>query len=131
MQTSTAGSSRGRLRADEVREILELQARSGVSLLQYCKQHRLPYKTIASWRRRLQGPSVKPDLKAFFVPVQVKPAQETPVQAEEPTRVEEVAQRGGERVEICLAHGRRLRVSADVDGRTLRRFVEILEAVPC
>src|SRR5687767_11685415 len=134
MQTSTAVSSRKRskLRVEEVQEVLRRQEASGLSLHQYCKEQALPYKSIASWRRRLGQPVAEQDIGALFVPVEVKgelrcstggagaARAETPVHRELPALVE-----------IGLVHGRCLRLRADVDGATLRRFVEMLEVVPC
>ena len=134
MQTSTAVSlrKRTRLRVEEIREILRRQEASGMSLHQYCKEQALPYKSIASWRRRLSHPGAEQTFGALFVPVEVKGEIEcSPGGADVARRRTPVHRVRPAVVEICLVHGRRLRLRADVDGATLRRFVEMLEAVPC
>ena len=121
MQTSTAISlrKRNRLRVEEIREILRRQEASGISLHQYCKEQALPYKSIASWRRRLGQPGAEQSMGALFAAVEVKGEVECSTGCAG-------AGRGGTAV-----HRKRLRLRADVDGATLRRFVEMLEAVPC
>jgi len=129
MQTRSAYSSRVRFKADEVRDILRCQEESGQSLFLYCKENTLPYKTLAGWRRRLQRQGSPKAAPAMFVPVDVKQGA-APVHGSS-APMAQAAHREPAKVEVRLRCGRALRMRANIDAASLRRLIEVVEAMPC
>ena len=92
---------------DQWRERIAEQARSGISIKQFCKDRGIAEHAFYSWRRRLR---------------------ET-----EPVRFALVDRGGGHdvpewRLELTLLNGERLRIGAGVDAVTLRTVLETLRA---
>ena len=92
---------------DQWRERIAEQARSGLSIKQFCKDRGIPEHAFYAWRRRMR---------------------ET-----EPVRFALVDRAGGPHVpewslELALLSGERLRSGAGVDGVTLRAVLEVLRA---
>ena len=71
------------------------------------------------WRKELV-----PDPTATFVPMIAPP---TPVETEPPAMMEVAPPKAASPIEIILANGRAVRVSADVDTAALVRIVAALE----
>jgi hypothetical protein len=91
---------------------------SGLGVREFCERRRLSEQSFYAWRRTLveRGLIVWPKpATAAFVPVRVEASTARPTSA----------------IEVVLADGRTLRVSAGFDGETLRRVVEALEGRPC
>ena len=124
---AAANRPRKRLNANEVRQILEHQEASGSSLLKYCRDHELPYKTIAGRRRKWRGPLRAQDSAATaFVPVEVK-VQTSRVPATTPS----ASVLNASAMEIHLRHQRAIWVREDFNATALQRLVAVLEATPC
>jgi|SRR5579864_5846911 len=92
---------------DQWRERIAEQARSGLSIKQFCKDRGIPEHAFYSWRKRLR---------------------ET-----EPVRFALVDRTGGPHapewnLELTLLTGERLRIGAGVDAVTLRAVLEALRA---
>ncbi len=65
--------------------------RSGITQIEYCRQHKLSTKSFTYWKRRLRQKS-----SVSFVPVQVKP--ETPIAVDRSSEL--VLHKDGYRIEI-------------------------------
>lgn len=92
-------------KADGWAERIAAQQRSGMSVKQFCKEQGLTECSFYAWRKRLQK--------------------------KEPVRfalVDRRAARQEAAVELVLATGERLRISAGVDGPTLRTVRDALRA---
>jgi hypothetical protein len=92
-------------KADGWAERIAAQQRSGMSVKQFCKEQGLTECSFYAWRKRLQK--------------------------KEPARfalVDRRAARQEAAVELVLATGERLRISAGVDGATLRTVLDALRA---
>src|SRR5579864_4095544 len=94
-------------KADEWAERIAAQQRSGVSVRQFCKEQGLTEYSFYAWRKRLQK---KEPIRFALV--------DRGATRQEP--VTEVA------LELVLATGERLRISAGVDAATLRTALEVL-----
>jgi len=96
-------------KADQWREWIREQERSGLSARRFCKERGLSEGSFYAWRKRLrkQGP-------VRFALVERGSARGEP--AAEAT------------LELVLAAGERLRIGAGVDARTLRTVLEALRA---
>jgi transposase-like protein len=96
-------------KADQWAERIAAQQRSGVSVKQFCKEHGLTEYSFYAWRKRLQHAGL-----VRFALVERRPQPQEP---------------GGEAaLELVLASGERLRISAGVDAATLRTVVDVLRA---
>ena len=92
-------------KTDAWAERIAAQQRSGDSVKQFCKEQGLTEGSFYAWRKRLQK--------------------------KEPVRfalVDRGAARQEAAVELVLATGERLRISAGVDGATLRTVLDALRA---
>jgi transposase-like protein len=92
---------------DQWRERIAEQARSGLSIKQFCKDRGIAEHVFYAWRKRLRGT--------------------------EPVRFALVDRAGGPHVqewnlEVALLSGERLRIGAGVDAVTLRTVLEALRA---
>jgi transposase len=92
-------------KAEEWAERIAAQQRSGMSVKRFCKDNGLTEYSFYSWRKRLQ---------------KKKPVRFALVERGA------VLQEPGAAVEVVLASGERLRISAGVDGATLRTILETL-----
>src|ERR1051325_3661092 len=92
---------------DQWRERIAEQARSGVSIKQFCKERRFSAWSFYSWRKRLRetGP-------VRFALVDRTGSSESPEW----------------NLELTLLSGERLRIGAGVDAMTLRTILEALRA---
>ena len=96
-------------KADQWSERIAAQQRSGVSVKQFCKEHGLTEYSFYAWRKRLQ--------------------QTGPVRFALVERRQQPQETAGEAaLELVLATGERLRISAGVDVATLRTVVDALRA---
>ena len=99
----------GARKAAEWAERITAQQRSGIPVKQFCKEQGLTEYSFYSWRRRLLN--------------------EEPVRFALVERGTELRKAGTEpAVELVLASGERLRISAGVDATTLRTVLEALRA---
>ena len=96
-------------KAQEWTERIAAQQRSGISVKQFCKEHGLTEYSFYAWRKRLQekGPV------RFALVERRGHRQELPA---------------GAALELVLTTGERLRISAGVDGATLRAVLDALRA---
>ena len=96
-------------KAEQWAERIAAQQRSGVSVKQFCKEQGLTEYAFYAWRKRLQqtGP-------VRFALVERRPRPQDPAA--------EAA------LELVLATGARLRISAGVDAATLRTVLDVLGA---
>jgi transposase len=113
-------STRRRLRREQKLAILAEVDAPGGSVSEVARRHALHTSLLFRWRRdltkRTRAASVAPEQS--FLPVRLAPpSQPAPSAPARPGMIE-----------IVLAGGRTLRVSADVDTVTLVRIVEALEA---
>jgi hypothetical protein len=96
-------------KSDEWTERIAAQQRSGISVRRFCKEQGLTQYSFYAWRKRLQ--KKEPVRFALVEREGARPAMGT-----------EAA------LELVLATGERLRISAGVDGATLRTVLEALRA---
>ncbi|HUJ83456.1 MAG TPA: transposase [Candidatus Acidoferrales bacterium] len=92
---------------DQWRERIAEQARSGLSIKQFCKDRDIAEHAFYSWRRRLR--ETKPVRFALVDHTGVQPAPEW-------------------NLELTLPAGERLRIGVGVDAVTLRTVLEVLRA---
>src|SRR4051812_15918676 len=96
-------------KADQWVERIAAQQRTGVSVKQFCKEQGLTEYSSYAWRKRLQ---------------QTGPVRFALVDRS-PRRQESAAEAA---LELVLSTGERLRISAGVDGATLRTVLDALRA---
>jgi hypothetical protein len=96
-------------KADQWAERIAAQRRSGTSVKQFCKEQGLTEYSFYAWRKRLQQTG----------PVRFALVDRSPGRQE---RAAEAA------LELVLATGERLRISASVDAATLRTVLDVLRA---
>ena len=96
-------------KADQWAERIAVQQRTGVSVKQFCKEQELTECSFYAWRKRLQQRG----------PVRFALVDRSPGRQE---RAAEAA------LELVLATGERLRISAGVDAATLRTVLDVLRA---
>src|SRR5262245_60879082 len=96
-------------KADQWRERIAEQKRSGLSVKQFCKQRGLTDYSFYTWRKRLgqQQPM------RFALVETGSMRQQSATEA---------------LLELVLATGERLRISAGVDSKALRTVLEVLRA---
>jgi hypothetical protein len=94
-------------KAEKWAERIAAQQHSGISVKQFCKANGLTEYSFYAWRKRLQ----KKEPIRFALVDRGAARQEPPA---------------GAAVEVVLATGERLRISAGVDSATLRTVVEAL-----
>ena len=96
-------------KADQWRDRISEQERSGVSVKQFCKERGLTEGSFYAWRKRL--------------------GKKEPVRFALVDRGAVRQERGlGTDLELVLATGERLRIGTGVDGTTLRTVLEALRA---
>jgi uncharacterized Fe-S cluster-containing radical SAM superfamily enzyme len=95
----------GASKAEEWAVRIAAQQRSGVSVKQFCREQSLTEYSFYSWRKRLQNKA-----PVRFALVERGTVAPTP----------------DPHLEIVFATGERLRITAGVDGATLRTVVEAL-----
>ena len=97
-------------KADQWAERIAAQQRTGISVKQFCKEQGLTEYSFYAWRKRLQqtGP-------VRFALVDRRPRRQG-LEAEAA-------------LELVLATGERLRISAGVDAATLRTVLDVLRAL--
>src|SRR5437763_8433129 len=96
-------------KADQWAERIAAQQRTGISVKQFCKEQGLTEYSFYAWRKRLQQAG----------PVRCALVDRSPRRQE---RAAEAA------LELMLATGERLRISAGVDVGTLRTVLDVLRA---
>jgi hypothetical protein len=96
-------------KADQWAERIAAQQRAGISVKQFCKEQGLTEYCFYTWRKRLQ---------------QTRPVRFALVDRS-PRRQERAAEAA---LELVLATGERLRISAGVDAATLRTVLDLLRA---
>ena len=90
-------------------DIIPIPHASGISVKQFCKEQGLTEYSFYAWRKRLQ---------------QTGPVRFALVDRN-PRRQESAADAA---LELVLANGERLRISAGVDAATLRTVLDVLRA---
>jgi hypothetical protein len=96
------------------RRILRQWQRSGLSIPDFCQQHRLSQHNFYAWRRTL---AQRDAADVHFVPVQLLP-EPTPLPTPDPPTAA---------LELLLPDGRRLRIAPGFDAPTLRRLLALLQ----
>jgi len=124
------------------RRIVRQQAASGVTIRDFCRKSKLRESSFYFWRKELlrrdaaskrHRDLVRPPAPAAFVPVCVTAG------AVESTAQDDMANIRAGRIEIVLAGGRRIRMTAPVDRQALADVLAVLaaagpqrqEAQPC
>jgi transposase-like protein len=95
-------------KADQWRERIAEQERTGVSVKQFCKQHGLTEYCFYAWRKRLRKQA---PVRFALVERGVLPGPSAEIS-----------------LELVLTSGERLRIGAGVDAATLRTVLETLRA---
>jgi hypothetical protein len=96
-------------KTDQWRERIAEQERSGVSVRLFCRERGLTEYSFYAWRRRLR----QQDPVRFALVERGFARQESAIEAN---------------LELLLATGDRLRISAGVDAATLRTVIDALRA---
>jgi hypothetical protein len=109
MSDTVIESKPAKPKAEEWAERIAAQGRSGMSVKQFCKEQGLTECSFYAWRKRLkeQGP-----VRFALVESRARRQERTA----EPV------------LELVLAAGERLRISAGVDTATLRTVLDVLRA---
>lgn len=107
--TEALGEEKATTKSEQWRERLAAQARSGLSVKEFCKEQALTECTFYAWRKRLRGEG----------PVRFALVERGGVRQEPTTEA---------RLELVLATGERLRIGAGVDPATLRTVLDALRA---
>lgn len=94
-------------KADEWRERIAEQARSGLSIKQFCQERGVTTWSFYDWRKRLRKPGA----------VRFALIEREPVTRERATEAQ---------LELILADGVRMHIRSGVDGATLRTVLEAL-----
>jgi hypothetical protein len=105
----TVNEKKATTKNDQWRERVAEQARSGLSVKQYCKQQGLTECSFYAWRKRLRGSG----------PVRFALVDRGAVRQERTTEGS---------LELVLATGARLRIGTGVDATTLRTVLDALRA---
>ena len=107
MTDTTSGQPPG-TKADQWRDRIAAQERSGMSVKQFCKEQELTECCFYAWRKRLRKQA----------PVRFALVERGAWQG--------LATEAG--LELVLVSGERLRIGSTVDGATLRTVLEVLRA---
>ena len=112
----------GRSRRGYWRTQVAAHAKSGLSVVAFCRQHGLRPGTLTFWRWKFahEARSAPPRATPAFVPVRVTPATAAP----------ERAPIAGA-VEITLASGRSVRVHGRVEPRWLAEVLAVVATLRC
>ena len=94
-------------KADEWRERIAEQARTGLSIKQFCKERRVTPWSFYDWRKRLREPEA----------VRFALVERGPAERERATEAH---------LELILPGGARMHIRSGVDGATLRTVLEAL-----
>ena len=105
--SDTTVEQRPNPRAEQWAERIAAQQRAGISVKQFCKEQGLTEYCFYAWRRRLRESG----------PVRFALVDRSPRRQE---RAVEAA------LELVLARGERLHISAGVDAATLRTVLDVL-----
>jgi len=106
--TETIPEQAARTKADQWRERIAKQERTGVSVKQFCKQQGLTEYSFYAWRKRLRR---QVPVRFALVERGMLPGPSTETS-----------------LELVLTSGERLRIAAGVDAATLRTVLEALRA---
>ena len=98
----------GNPKADQWAERIAAQQRAGISVKQFCREQELTEYSFYAWRKRLQ--------------------QTGPVRFALVDRGPRRQERAEAALELVLATGERLRISAGIDATTLRTVLGVLRA---
>jgi transposase-like protein len=121
MGTSSTGRRRNRSWPEALkREIVAASLVPGSSVSVVARQYDVNANLVFSWRRRYSASPVSP---AIATAPQVVPMMITA----EPDSASAPASTVGETIEIDLVGKYRVRVGSGVDGRVLRRVLDVLE----
>lgn len=96
-------------------------ARSGLSIREFCRQHRLPESQFYRWRRKLEQGRQQRRMRK---PGVARGSASFALVSEEPGTM-------GAGIELVLGNGRRLRIGQGVDEETLRAVLAALEREGC
>ena len=96
-------------KADQWAERIAAQQRAGIPVKQFCKEQGLTEYSFYAWRKRLQQTG----------PLRFALVDRSPRQQERPAEAA---------LELVLASGERLRISAGVDATSLRTVLDVLRA---
>lgn len=100
-------------RMDDARKLVDAQAASGLSIVEFVKQLGVGEQRFHSWKSRLGGSIKKKSASISFAPVRVKSSS---------MLTSEVFA-----MEVVLENERRLRLRGNFDDAAVRRLVAILE----
>ncbi|WP_371747172.1 transposase [Acuticoccus sp. I52.16.1] len=89
------------------------------------RRHGISRSLLVTWRRAFRVEPPRSEKTPTFVPAIIEPAPPEPER--QPTEPRTEAPATISRMEIILTCGRRIVVSADVDGKALARVVAVLE----
>lgn len=105
------------------------QARSGLTVREFCRQHGLQEPSFHWWRRQLNRRAGA----ATFMPVHVtgRSAKDHEGGSESPLPKDVKTAAASGRIEIVLEGGRRIRVIGRVDRQMLTDVLAVLEARAC
>jgi hypothetical protein len=107
--TEIISEEKATTKSEQWRERLSAQERSGLSVKQFCRERGLKDCTFYAWRKRLREKG----------PVRFALVERGRVWQEPTTEAS---------LELVLATGERLRISAGVDGATLHTVLDALRA---
>lgn len=97
------------------RNVVEEQARSGLSVRAYCAEHELSAQSFYLWRRKLQNPSVDRPSTAL-VPVRIVPS---------------AAQQSSGSVQVFTPSGFTIRVDATTHPQAAAQLIWAIEFARC
>lgn len=99
-------------RIDDARKLVEAQAGSGLSILEFVKRLGVGEQRFHSWKRKLQGGRKKKSVSISFAPMQLPPT---------------TLPGAAFAMEVVLENERRVRLGRNFDDAAVSRLVAILE----
>ncbi len=98
---------------DKWRDLIERQQASGFSVAAFCRDNGVAASSFFAWKRKLAA----------------APAASSPAFVEATVAGTPPVARSARRIEVCLRHGRRVRVGRGFDRGLLAEVVAALEAI--
>jgi transposase-like protein len=108
------------LKEDRYRELIEEQRTSGLTIKEFCSNHGIARATFHYWKKKLS----RPQLRNEFIPLIIKPSEETLPRGSVSTEMNTVK---AALLELVFPNGTILRVQHDLDLAHLRALIHLYD----